>query len=111
MHIEMIEFYPYEIVAERGIVKGTLRIKLPEQGIHILGVLVSKRKGRWYFQLPGKQSVHHETGANIRYPFITFEDPNRQKSLIDAIRKTAPAFIEHCLLKIEQPVKPEHCMA
>lgn len=104
MNIEIIEFYPNEWREEKGSLTGTLRVRLADFGIHILGVFVSKRNGFWFFSLPGRKSEHHETGEKIRYPFIVFEDHERQKGLMAAIREKAPIFIEKRLADTEKPL-------
>lgn len=97
MNIEVIEFYPTEYREDKGILTGTLRIKLPDIGIHILGIYVSKRKNSWFFTMPGRNGVHHETGESIRFPFLVFEDREKQKELLVAIREKGKAFIENKL--------------
>jgi len=104
MNIEIIGFYPIELNEAKELLNGTLRIKLPDIGIHILGVFVSKRNGSWFFSLPGRKSEHHETGEQIRYPFIVFENRDQQKDLMAAIREKAPIFIEKRLADTENPL-------
>src|ERR1700733_14187341 len=81
MNIEIVEFYPLECDAERKTLTGTLRIKLPDIGIHLLGIFVRKNKDRWHVTIPGRKGIHHETGEEVRYPFISFEDTGRQHEL------------------------------
>lgn len=100
--IEIIEFYPLEINEEK--VTGTLRISLPDIGIHILGIYVSKFKDRYSFSLPGRNGIHHETGENVRYPYIVFEDRAKQKELIAQIREKGRDFIEKRLADKENPL-------
>jgi len=104
MNIENIEFYPNERNEEKDSLTGTLRIKLPDIGIHILGVFVSKHNGFWFFSLPGRKSKHHETGTDVRYPFIGFENREQQKELIAAIREKGRAFIESKLADTTNPI-------
>jgi hypothetical protein len=104
MKIEIIEFYPVEYCKEKGILTGTLRIKLPDIGIHIMGIYVSKRKDYWHFMLPRQKGVNHQTGESVHYPFIAFEDKERQAQLINAIRQQAAAFIEKRLIDTENPL-------
>lgn len=108
MHIEILEFYLIEHNEVKGILRGTLRVKLPDLGIHILGICVNKQKDRWYFSLPGRQAKHHETGQMVRYPFIAFEDKDKQRELIESIREQAPEFIEKRMTDTEkQLIFPE----
>lgn len=104
MNIEILEFYPIECNEDKEILTGTLRIKLCDFGIHILGIWVKRRKNSWYFTMPGRNGTHHETGETIRYPFIVFEDREMQRILMEAIREQGRAFIEKKLADIEKPL-------
>lgn len=104
MNIEIIEFYGIDRDDHRNILTGTLRIKLSDIGIHILGIFVSKRNDSWFFSLPGQKSFNHETEKEIRYPFITFEHRDQQKELIIAIREKAPIYIEKRLADTKNPL-------
>lgn len=104
MNIEVIEFYPIERNEEKGLLNGTLRIRLPVLGIHIMGIYVSKKNDYWFFSLPGRNGIHHESGESVRYPFIAFENRDQQNELIAAIKKMAPAFIEKRLADTENPL-------
>jgi hypothetical protein len=74
MNVEILDFYPIEKNENKGTLTGTLRIKLPDLGIHILGIFVFRKNDFWQFRLPGRSGTHHETGASVRYPFIVFEE-------------------------------------
>ena len=104
MNIEIIEFFPIELNKEKETLTGTLRVKLTDLGIHILGIFVSKRKDCWYFGLPGKKSIHHKTGELIRFTFLVFDDKDRQRELMDAVRKHGQAFIEKRLADTKNPL-------
>jgi len=104
MNIEIIEFYPIDRDEEKNKFTGTIRIKLPDLGIHILGIWVSKHNGNFYFSMPGRKAPHHETKEIIRYPFISFEDREKNQALIAAIREQAPQFIERRLADTENPI-------
>lgn len=94
MNIEIVEFYLIKQNKDKDHLSGTLRVKLSDFGIHILGIIVSKRKDFWHFLLPGKITAHHQTGKSIRFPFITFENREKQQELLDSIREKGRAFIE-----------------
>lgn len=104
MEIEVIEFYPMERDEEREILTGTLRVKLPDIGIHILGIYVSKRKESWIFSLPGRSGVHHKTGEKCRYPYVVFDEREKQNALIASLREKGRAFIENRLADTENPL-------
>lgn len=93
MNVEILEFYPIEKNEERKTLTGTLRVKLPDLGIHILGIFVFRKNDYWHFTIPGRTGEHHETGVSVRYPFVVFEDRDKQKELIEAIREKGREFI------------------
>jgi len=97
MNIEIIEFFPHEVNESKGLLNGSLKVKLVDLGIILMGVLASKRKGVYFFTMPGKFCDSHDTGRKIRFPFVVFEDPERQRTLINAIREKGIAFIEALL--------------
>lgn len=112
MNVEIVEFYPIEGNESTGFISGTLKARLPEQGIIIMGIFVSRSKGRYFFSMPGRMDTHHETGEKIRYPAFVFEDREKQKVLVEAIREKGMAFIEARLADPERPLafpvlKPE----
>lgn len=104
MNIEVVEFYPHEINDEKESLSGTLRIKLVDSAIHILGIFVSKRKNYWHFNLPGRTGVNHLTGEHVRYPYIVFEDREQHRALIAAIKEQGPTFIERRLADFERTI-------
>ena len=104
MNIEVIEFYPLDRDEDRDILTGTLRIKLIDLGIHILGVFVSKRKDSWYFAIPGRNAIHYKTGEPLRYPCIVFDDREKQAALMESIRLQGRAFIERRLADAQDPL-------
>ena len=103
MNIEIVEFYPIKQNKDKDHLTGTLRVKLSDFGIHILGIIVSKRKDFWHFLLPGKKTIHHQTGKSIRFPLITFENREKQQELLDSIREKGRTFIEKKLADKEPP--------
>jgi hypothetical protein len=104
MSVEIIEFYPLKRDEKKGLLTGTIRIKLVDLGLHILGVYVDKRKDLWHFWLPGRTEISNTTGERVRFPFISFEDREQQQALIKALRQQAPAFIEKRISDTEKPI-------
>jgi hypothetical protein len=104
MDIEILEFYPIEKNDTKQTLTGTLRIRLVDLEIEILGIYVSKDKDFWYFNLPGRKGVHHETGQLVRYPAIVFTDRDKQREFIDTIRSRGRSFVEQRLADKEKPL-------
>lgn len=97
MNIEILEFYLHEVNESKGLLNGSLKVKLVDLGIILMGVLISKRKGVYFFTPPGRFCDSHETGEKIRFPYVVFENPERQRALINAIREKGITFIEALL--------------
>jgi len=104
MNIEVLEFYPFEENKDNGVIKGTLKIRLPDQGMVIMGIFASGSKGRYFFRLPFRTGINHETGERVDYPTVLFEDKEKQKALIEAIREKGQLFIEARLADTERPL-------
>lgn len=94
MNIEIVEFFPISIDQAKETLSGTLKIKLVDFGINILGIFVTKKKNAWFFSLPGRTALDRETGQEIRFPFVAFEDREKHKELIAEIRNKGRIFIE-----------------
>lgn len=105
MNIEVVDFFPIEKDEAKGLMKGTMRIMLPDIGIHIMGILVVKHRYGWYFDIPRKRSIHHETGEPVKYPVFAFDDREQQHSLMLAIREKGRAYIEKRLEDKENPLQ------
>lgn len=105
INLEIIGFYLNECNADKSILSGTLRIRLPDYGFDILGISASKRKNFWYFLLPGRNQIHHENGNFIRFPFLVFNDKEKQIALMESIRSQGPVFIERRLADTVNPLK------
>lgn len=94
MKVQVLEFFAVEQNDSKGLLNGTLKVKLTDFGIIIMGILASKRKNVYFFTLPGHFCNSHLTGQKIRYPYIVFEDPEQQRALINSIREAGISFIE-----------------
>jgi len=94
VNIEIIEFYLKEQNESKGFLNGTMRIKLPEIEIHILGINVVKKKDNWFFELPSRIGFDHLKEKATRYPCFSFEDKEKQRSLIEAIKIKGKEFVE-----------------
>ena len=104
MEIEVIEFFPFSFVKERETLSGTLRIRIVDLKINLLGVFVSRRKDSWQFSMPGRKATHHQTGEEIRYPYFVFEEKWMQRELMDQIRLKGKEFIEARLADSSRPL-------
>jgi hypothetical protein len=107
--IEIIDFFPQEKDDTKQILTGSMRVRIVNLGIHILGITVQKNKNGWYFFLPGRTAISHKTGNNIRYPFITFDDRELHHELMNQIREKGQAYIEKRLEDAENPLKFLEC--
>ena len=83
---------------------GSLRIKIVDLGINVLGIFVSRKKDSWFFSLPSKISNHHLTGEIVKYPIFSFENKEKQFELITQVREKGRAFIEARLCDPTRPL-------
>lgn len=104
MNIEVLEFYPFDENKNNDFIRGTLKIRLPEQGMVIMGIFASRSKGRYFFKLPSRTGADHKTGEKVEYPIVIFEDKEKNKELIEAIREKGQLFIEARLADTERPL-------
>lgn len=100
MLIEFIEYYP----TSPDHLTGSLKIRLPEFKIQLLGVYAQKRNDGWFFSVPTGRGVDHKTGRFLRFPFVAFDDKDALVELIKVIREQGPAFIEKRLADTEKPL-------
>ncbi len=104
MNIEIIDFFPITFDPSKDIISGTLKVKLHDFGINLLGVYISKHKKFWRVVIPSKKTIHHETGDSVIYPYISFEDREKQRELIDTIRQKSISFIESRIADTTKPI-------
>lgn len=94
MEIEILEFYAVD--RERNKNKktlGTIRVRLPEIDVDILGITVTKSKDGFLFHVPSKHGVLKKTGESIRYPLINFSNRDKQRDFKYALAKTATEYM------------------
>ncbi len=106
MNIEILEFYPIERNEANGFLSGTLRIRLLDLGVDILGVYAVRNKNGYFFNLPRGKSIHHETGGVCFYPFLSFNDKEKQRMIMQEIKVKGQKFIEKRLASGDSIVFP-----
>lgn len=104
MNIQILDCFAIARDDEKGLMTGSLKVKLPDLGIHILGVYFSKRKDTWYFKVPFRKGIHHETGEEVTYPLLVFEERKKQREFINALRVKGREFVENKLADTENPL-------
>lgn len=102
--IEIKDFYPLEYEPEKNFLSGTMRVRLVDAGIDILGIYVTKKGDAWFFNMPGKKGIHHETGEPVRYPFVVFTERERQSGFMKVLREQGKAFVEARLADTRRPI-------
>ena len=104
MNIEFVEFYLRHRNIKRQHVSGTVRVNLPDIGLSFLGIYVSKTKDFWYIDLPSGRGDDPVTGEDVRYPYVSFSDKERQKEFMEALREQVPNFVETKLVAIDAAI-------
>jgi len=105
MKLEIIEFYPTVWDKQRDFMHGTMRVKLPEYRIEILGVCVTYKNDMWHIKLPNKPGYDNIKNKHTRYPLVNFIDEDEKRQFFDILLKTAPDFIMNRILCKKNPVK------
>lgn len=102
MKIEFIKFYP---IQNGKILKGSLHVQLPDFGINLRGIFVSRdNKGRYFFGLP-KRAGRDEAGNEVNIQIFSFLDKEKNRDLINCLRTHGEVFIEAWLTN--PPQEPE----
>lgn len=102
MNLEIIEFYPTEIVDD-GYLSGSIKIRLTELAINVLGIYVCRRtNGKWLILMPCRTGVDQD-GKRVKYPIVAF-DIEYHKELMAELYAQVPGFIEKRLADTENPV-------
>jgi hypothetical protein len=102
MIIEIVDFFLK--TQNEKMMAGSMRINLPEKGLNILGIYVTKIKSRWNFSVPYIFSKHNETGEMIRFPLINFNNDEEKKEFINELRNNGIKYIENRLNDVENPL-------
>jgi len=105
MKISILQYYPLEKNERRnrGTV-GTLRIKLPETGIELLGIIVSKINKGYFFSIPFKRAGDENLKKLTQYPCFVFSDVDMQKDFIESLKIIGTA---HMLKLAETPLESQ----
>jgi hypothetical protein len=110
IEIEVKNVYPVERNDQKQFVKGGLHVTITlgdvEGEINLRGVLFSKTKEKYFFRLPFKSGISHETKLSVQYPIFSFSNDELNKTVIDAIYQKAPAVIESFLVNNPQTSEP-----
>jgi hypothetical protein len=105
MNLEIMEFYPTERNDVKEILNGTMRIRLPNLGIQILGIFVTKKRAMYFFNMPSKFGFDEKQRKEVRYPIFVFDDREKQRQFMEAVKIKGRAFIEAWLLKSDSREK------
>jgi len=106
MKIEIVEFFPVKRDDKKNLLQGTMRLRLPEIGINILGVNYSQNKKSIFFTLPGKWGFNKTTKKDVRYPIFSFSDKETQDKFIKTLRSEGKKFIDNWLKKNSETAAP-----
>ena len=92
--IEVLNFYPNDVVKQHSKVIGTLAIQFTEWKIKLLGVLVIKKGKKIIFCVPQRKTFQKETGMPIFFPLIYIDDPDKRQQFSDELQKKGVEFIK-----------------
>jgi len=92
MKIEFVEFYPTEIKSKH--IAGSLRIKLVDKGIDLLGIYCIRKAKKTLIRMPFRMGYDFEEKKPNLFPFVSFEDKDYFKELIKFLIDNAGEFID-----------------
>ena len=92
--IEVLNFYPNEIIKPHSQIIGTLAIQFTEWKMKLLGVLVIKKGKKITFCVPQRKDFQKETGMPIFFPLIYIDDLEKRKQFSDELQKKGVEFIQ-----------------
>jgi len=105
MKIEIVNFYKaLHLDNKKSKFVGTMRVRLPEIGIEILGVSISKTNRGYFICLPQKKGFDHVTKNEIVYSVFIFCDKSKQKEFMDCLIK---ACVDHMLKLTESGLESQ----
>lgn len=94
MKIEILQYYEIDKSELRNKnTLGTLRIKMPEFGIELLGIIVSKTNKGYFFNIPFKRTGDKEGKSLVQYPCFVFSDEKMQKDFIESLKIVGTAYM------------------
>jgi hypothetical protein len=108
IEIEVKNVYPAQRDDQKQLLKGGLHaiIRLGDIELNVRGILFSKTKEKYFFRLPFKSGINHETKLSVQYPILSFSDEELDKAMLDSIYEKAPSMIESFLAANPQTVEP-----
>jgi hypothetical protein len=101
MNVEIVEFYLIKRNTTSQKLEGSLRVRLTDFGIQLLGIYVTKSKTGWFFRTPHGRGTDPKTGATVYFPFLTFDDKQQHTVFMQAVREKGIPFIEKKLADLD----------
>lgn len=94
MKIEILQYYEIDKSELRNKkTLGTMHIKLPDTGIELLGIIVSKINKGYFFSIPFKRCGDKDQKNLVQYPCFVFSDEKKQKDFIDSLKIVGTAYM------------------
>ena len=93
MKVELVEFYPVKPKNEKSTLIGSAHFYLCDFEMDIRGCMVfKKKKNKVMVFLPTKFVKDHETGEDVKFPFISFTDGKKNRELMKSMQSL---LLEH----------------
>lgn len=92
MEIEIIEFYIQKNNIKKKDIKGTMHIRLPQEGIDIRGCFIYSQKGELKAQLP--HMTQTDKDGKHTFPCIVFVDEEKNRLLKTTFKRMAIEYVE-----------------
>lgn len=95
MKFEMVEYYPVIGLKKRKNFLGTVHIYVIDCQLDIRGIMVSRQGKGLYFNLPHFKAIDEETGLEVSYPLIRWENSATQKEMMNFLHeKVKPEILK-----------------
>lgn len=97
MNIEILEFYEVSRNDEKKILLGTIRVRLTDLGIDILGIYITRKNKSFYFNMPSRLGKDHVTKKSITYPVFVFSERDNQRKFMNSLIKKGTDYLNDYL--------------
>lgn len=97
--VEVLDFYPEEPNKKKSCFVGTLKIRIPEMGLTLMGIRVLNIEGSFKYEVPSSKTICHKTHKSVRFPHIAFESKEAKEKFIGLLMAEAPQIMARDAVK------------
>lgn len=90
---EIVGFYPAKPGKNKTFL-GTIHAYLIDADIDLRGINVFRKGKNYFYKFPEKFQLDPQTNRVERFPVMSFNNPDKQRQMIEFLRKSAPEIIQ-----------------